>query len=70
MTKYFRPKSVYRFFMSTIILSAKSKNTIRALPFCSMSRCARLSSSMMPMTLRSLMNGANFTANCDSAAAM
>ena len=45
------------FMSSTIIFNAKSKKTIRGLTFCVMSRSANESSSIMPMTLRSLIKG-------------
>ena len=57
-------------FKSTIIFSEKSKKTMRALTFCSMCRCASLSSSIIPITLRSLMKGAKRTANCCSGVVM
>ena len=63
-------KMRYLFLMRTIILRAKSKKTIFGLVFCMMSRWARESSSMMPMTLFSLMNGANLTAKSASVSFM
>ena len=44
----------------TIIFNAKSKNTIRALVFCSICCCAKFSSSIIWMIFVSLINGAKF----------
>ena len=45
-------------FSSIIIFSARSKNTILAFTFCSICRCASLSSSMMPNMFFSFTKGA------------
>ena len=59
---------IYYCMSSTIIFRAKSKNTIRGLTFCSMSRCASLSSSIILMTFRSLTKRAKFLAKSPSCA--
>ena len=50
-------------FNSTIIFKEKSKNTILGFTFCPICNCASLSSSIMPITFRSLTNGAKRVEN-------
>ena len=59
---------LFRYFCisSTIICSAKSKNTIFPLAFCPMSRMARVTRSLMGITLASLMKRAKFCAKPSS----